>query len=647
MESHEDNTKDSNKDLYAPIFPSKTDQLARIRKSMQSSGNSRRESLEKVQPVELFSDAANHDQPRTQQLSQGNADSSASPTSADSSTVSDRKPQEKQQIKPRRLETEADALSVGYTPGEASFFPEEVYSKKRLAGAGQRVPPDLPEADSPVPYFTLADAEKLKTSGLNTLIEVDFSIQQKTDESLTSPVAVTELMNEDLSEGATDAQFLADLPPESPEIGFEAPDWAPQNPDFSPEDYAAYAEATGFDDVPEATEEAAYEAELDELTGSDESPFPIQGEQALSLSETDSYAIEAGNNGAESYEEDADDSLDGIPLDYIPGLTDAEWPSEESSSSPDSSGAGLDRYASIPQSSPSDSDKHSTSLSDSDGNRHEVPSPASTKKVQPVELFDRPAAAIPGNNAKFVRTGVRTEPGAGKAVSGAPHTAGMTTEPHTPDQASASSPDKDRTANGRLRPPASQPKAHRKATGKAADSRNVPKTTKPGSMSEEEASLNAALFPNKAYSAPSGKSARRTTTKATAAVASTSASAPNKSTSGQKQTNESMSEADLMPKTSGRPRKKKPNPEQTLRSMLEAMKQQMLAGEGEWITEDMTPDKLGVRANGRAFLKALEKAGIPVFLMPAAIQQYQKPPILAWDPQRKEFILKNRTPPRG
>ena len=108
-----------------------------------------------------------------------------------------------------------------------------------------------------------------------------------------------------------------------------------------------------------------------------------------------------------------------------------------------------------------------------------------------------------------------------------------------------------------------------------------------------------------------------------------------------------MSEANLMPKTSGKPRKKKPNPEQTLRSMLEAMKRQMLAGEGEWITEDMTPDKLGVRANGRAFLKALDKAGIPVFLMPAAIQQYQKPPILAWDSQRKEFILKNRTPPRG
>ena len=631
VENQEDNAKDANRDLYASMLPSKTDQLARIRKARQTSGNSRREPLEKVQPVELFSGAGKQEQHLTQQPSQSIAASTASSTGTDSSFVPDRKSKEKQQAKPRRLETEADALSVGYAPGEASFFPEEVYSKQRSTGDSQQVPPVLPEADSPVPYFTLADAEKLKKSCLNTPDEVDFSIQNESRKSLTSPLPVTKLMDGDLYEGATDAQFSADLPSDSPAIGLEAPDFAPQNPDFSPEDYAAYAEASGFDDVPEDTETAAYEAELDEPTGSTpsvdlplEPPFPTQGghEPSLSAAESRYDVYDAPKASVEPYE-DADDSLDGIPLDYIPGLVDAG----DDASPPSSSPSASDRNTPSMPSSPSVSDRKGkimASLSDSDGGVRGESATGSSKKVQPVELFDRSTVSVPGNNARFVRNGVRTEPGAGKAISRVPHTAGMTSEPHTPNQASTPSPDKDRTANARLRPAAAQEKTAR--------SRNVPKTTNAVPLSEDEASLNAALFPNKAYTAPSGKRAKRTA---------------NKTASEKQRTEASMSEANLMPKTSGKPRKKKPNPEQTLRSMLEAMKRQMLAGEGEWITEDMTPDKLGVRANGRAFLKALEKAGIPVFLMPAAIQQYQKPPILAWDSQRKEFILKNRTPPRG
>ena len=94
----------------------------------------------------------------------------------------------------------------------------------------------------------------------------------------------------------------------------------------------------------------------------------------------------------------------------------------------------------------------------------------------------------------------------------------------------------------------------------------------------------------------------------------------------------------------------KPKPvskELRLKAMFEEMKRQMTAGEGPWITEPILPDKLGVRTSADGFIKAVEKDGIPQFLIGTVILGYQPPPILAWEPDRREFILKNRPMPRS
>lgn len=575
-----------------------------------------------------------------------------------SATDAQRKQTSNAKPKPVRLQSEADAVKAGYLPGEAYFLPEEIFPKSAVPAPWDPNSPLLPKSDGscvPAVGTTTNDGANAENSTVASNVN-------SRSEQINTTVAQDVKPKIEASECATDAQHQPQFVPAFPDEGFKDEPFSAENPEFeedirvgrapdvvsqeppmsvpppSPEDLAAYAESGANAGDGEDGAWGERDGFSEDQAGLCEADAPSE-EAAAAIAE---YLPGESADLSESGSADPD-----VIAEYIPDLPLPDAEDEDNDSS--------------------EADSQDSQDSKNIRNGQDGQDCQDKQQVQPAELVQpvQPVQRVqPALSVGKRKTGSResTKPNAEKKAAFAPLVGQQRTgDPHTssakatafPSEAhrnepaktaESSSPDKEK---GR-RPNAAF--AAGDASGRESAVRNEAPSSSAG-MPENE--FSALLMPDSRFTGPSGKrrSAKRS--------GSTSARSAEASPFGPAGT-PCVHPEDFLPNTSGKRKRgrtvnagenaAKPKPvskELRLKAMFEEMKRQMAAGEGPRITEPILPDKLGVRTSADGFIKAAEKDGIPQFLIGTVILGYQPPPILAWDPDRREFILKNRQMPRG
>lgn len=619
----------------------------------------------KVQPVEHSASVADMaaSEAEAKVAVKGHAtESAADPKSRSGrdfqNSATDAQQQRHVQQKPVRLQSEADAVKAGYLPGEAYFLPEEIFPKSAVPAPWDPNSPLLPKSDgSCVPAVGTTTNAGANAENSTVASNVNSRSEQinKTVEQEVKPKI-------EASECATDAQHQPQFVPAFPDEGFKDEPFSAENPEFeedirvgrapdvvsqelpmsvpppSPEDLAAYAESGANAGDGEDGAWGERDGFSEDQAGLCEADAPSE-EAAAAIAE---YLPGESADLSESGSADPDVIAEYIPDLPLPDVEDEDNDSSEADSQ--------------------DSQDSQNSRNGQDGQDCQ-----DKQKVQPAELVQpvQPVQRVqPALSAGKRKTGSResTKPNAekkaafaplvGQQRTGDPHTSSakatvFPSEAHRNDPAKTAEPSSPDKEKGR-RPNAAF--AAGDASGRESAVRNEAPSSSAG-MPENE--FSALLMPDSRFTGPSGKrrSAKRS--------GSTSARSAEASPFGPAGT-PCVHPEDFLPNTSGKRKRgrtvnagenaAKPKPvskELRLKAMFEEMKRQMAAGEGPWITEPILPDKLGVRTSADGFIKAAEKDGIPQFLIGTVILGYQPPPILAWDPDRREFILKNRQMPRG
>ena len=562
------------------------------------------------------------------------------------------------QQKPVRLQSEADAVKAGYLPGEAYFLPEEIFPKSAVPAPWDPNSPLLPKSDgSCVPAVGTTT-----NAGVNAENSTVASNVNSRSEQINTTVEQEVKPKIEASECATDAQHQPQFVPAFPDEGFKDEPFSAENPEFeedirvgrapdvvsqelpmsvpppSPEDLAAYAESGANAGDGEDGAWGERDGFSEDQAGLCEADAPSE-EAAAAIAE---YLPGESADLSESGSADPD-----VIAEYIPDLPLPDAEDEDNDSS---------------EADSQDSQDSQNSRNGQDGQDCQ-----DKQKVQPAELVQpvQPVQRVqPALSAGKRKTGSResTKPNAEKKAAFAPLVGQQRTgDPHTSSaKATAFPSEAHRNESAKTAEPSSPDKekgrrpnaafAAGDASGRESAVRNEAPSSSAG-MPENE--FSALLMPDSRFTGPSGKrrSAKRS--------GSTSARSAEASPFGPAGT-PCVHPEDFLPNTSGKRKRgrtvnagenaAKPKPvskELRLKAMFEEMKRQMAAGEGPWITEPILPDKLGVRTSADGFIKAAEKDGIPQFLIGTVILGYQPPPILAWDPDRREFILKNRQMPRG
>lgn len=643
------------------------------------------ETFQKVQPVELF--VAD---PRQVTVSQGASAEdvgNASERSVGAKKVPSKKTEshqclgsksfkgsatDAQHIKPRRLQSEADALKAGYYPGEAYFFPEEVFQKSVAAQPWDPNSPLLPKSDgSPVAQFELS-----KSKLVNAENTEDSRKSISGADKLSSAVAQGDISEKVLIEGATDAQLqfscdqdAASDPSYFPDDGFTSDPFSAENPEFEEEirfgtDDVDVCQSCSSENLPPPPSSADYTGyagiDDEDRYGEDIASMQLEAAALLSVEVPDGEGIENGWDDTRSRCADASaaprntaanvSSFNGKDsetiAEYIPDMPDCTIPVQ---SAPVTADATAENCA-----------IQGTRSSRKDG-----------RKVQPVELLrSRDMQKQAGGKkkkekaAKTARFGQQippdTDTGSNKlsisffdALSAAADSSDLAPVSSSSEKGEGSRPKSDFR---QVKPSSTVVESGENVTSSVVDT--------------EEDDFGSSLMPDSRFTEPSGK--RRGANRGNAGKKSggLETSVSIETDKSDKPKKKAIVPSDgVLPKTNETLGKKKKRVQKSekvkagkqtetaekpkalskelrLKAMFEEMKRQMSAGSGPWISEPILPDKLGMRTSADGFVKAAEKEGIPLFLIGTVIVGYQPPPILAWDPKRREFILKNREIPR-